>query len=247
MPDTQKLSKVEAIKEGSRYLRGTIVADMANESTPFPEADYQVLKFHGTYQQYDRDTATERKQRGLQKEYQCMVRVKIPGGRLTADQYLAMDALAGRYANGSLRITTRQGFQLYGVIKADLKATIADINATLLTTLGACGDVVRNLTTNPAPIRDAVHTRLEEDARMLARELAPRTRAYHEIWIDGECNRDRGVIQGFNVPQRVLITDNAAPGERHTIALLAANGPLAAPGGTVFCRYANLACEWTGA
>lgn len=186
MPDTQKLSKVEAIKEGSRYLRGTIVADMANESTPFPEADYQVLKFHGTYQQYDRDTATERKQRGLQKEYQCMVRVKIPGGRLTADQYLAMDALAGRYANGSLRITTRQGFQLYGVIKADLKATIADINATLLTTLGACGDVVRNLTTNPAPIRDAVHTRLEEDARMLARELAPRTRAYHEIWIDGE-------------------------------------------------------------
>ncbi|MFQ5938634.1 MAG: hypothetical protein ACE5KL_00995 [Alphaproteobacteria bacterium] len=124
MPDTQKLSKVEAIKEGSRYLRGTIdvvrppprllgmdaegntiVEDLASVSTPFSEADYQVLKFHGTYQQYDRDTATERKQRGLEKEYQCMVRVKIPGGRLTADQYLVVDALADRYANSSLRIT----------------------------------------------------------------------------------------------------------------------------------------------
>ena len=121
-----------------------------------------------------------------QKEFQFMIRLKIPAGRLTADQYLAIDELAGRYANGSLRITTRQDFQLHGVIKKNLKATIAEINATLLTTLGACGDVVRNITTSPAPIRDAVHQQLERDAKLLTEKLLPRTHAYHEIWLDGE-------------------------------------------------------------
>ncbi|MCH7932109.1 MAG: NADPH-dependent assimilatory sulfite reductase hemoprotein subunit [Proteobacteria bacterium] len=181
-----KLSKVEHFKQESRYLRGTIAEELTSDTSQFSEANSQLLKFHGTYEQYDRDTATARKQKGLEKEYQCMVRIKIPGGRLTADQYLAIDELAGRYANGSLRITTRQGFQLYAVIKKNLKATIAEINATLLTTLGACGDVVRNITTSPAPIRDAVHQQLERDAKLLTDKLLPRTHAYHEIWLDGE-------------------------------------------------------------
>jgi len=114
-----------------------------------------------------------------------MVRARIPGGRLTADQYLALDAIADSYANGSLRITTREGIQFHGVVKAGLKSAIGEINGALLTTLAACGDVVRNVTTVPAPIRDAVHRRLEADARGLSTYLLPRTGAYHEIWVDG--------------------------------------------------------------
>ncbi len=114
-----------------------------------------------------------------------MVRVRIPGGRLTADQYLALDALADRHANGTLRITTREGIQFHGVVKAGLKSAIAEINGAMLTTLAACGDVVRNVTTVPAPIRDPVHDRLEADARRLSTHLLPRTRGYHEIWVEG--------------------------------------------------------------
>ncbi len=186
MGDLPKLSKVEAIKRASRHLRGSLAEELAGDSTRVSEEDAQLLKHHGSYQQYDRDTATARKQKGLEKEYQFMVRLKIPAGRLTAEQYLALDDLADRYANGTLRITTRQDIQFHGVLKSDLKKTIAEVNAAAITTLGACGDVVRNITMTPAPIRDAVHARLEEDALLLTRELLPRTRAYAEIWLDGE-------------------------------------------------------------
>jgi sulfite reductase (ferredoxin) len=181
-----KPSKVEHVKRASSHLRGTIRQELDRPSTHFSEEDYQLLKFHGTYQQHDRDTATRRKQHGLEKEHQFMVRVRIPAGRLAAAQYLDLDDLAGKYANGTLRITTRQGIQLHGVLKGNLERTIAEINATLLTTLGACGDVVRNLMAPPAPILDGVHQRLAADARMLSQRLLPRTRAYHEIWLDGE-------------------------------------------------------------
>ncbi|MFO1060577.1 MAG: NADPH-dependent assimilatory sulfite reductase hemoprotein subunit [Dongiaceae bacterium] len=185
-PKARKLSEVEHVKQESRLLRGTIAEALAEHRPQFGGADAQLLKVHGTYQQYDRDSATERKQSGLGREHQFMVRAKIPGGRLTAAQYLALDDLADRHANGTLRITTRQGIQLHGVVKGELKATIAAINHALLTTLAACGDVVRNVMSSPAPIRDAVHARLEADARMLSERLAPRSNAYHEIWLDGE-------------------------------------------------------------
>jgi sulfite reductase (ferredoxin) len=180
------LPKAEAIKQQSRQLRGNLARDLTDIANPFDKAGYSLLKFHGVYQGYDRDSATERKQRGHSKHWQFMVRVRIPGGRLTATQYLAMDELADRYANGSLRVTTRQSIQFHGVIKPGLKATIAAIDAALLTTLAACGDVVRTVTTAPAPIRDIVHKRLEDDARRLSTHLLPRTGAYHEIWVDGE-------------------------------------------------------------
>jgi sulfite reductase (ferredoxin) len=179
------LSTAEAVKQQSRQLRGHIARDLSDTSTPFDKEGYSVLKFHGVYQGYDRDSATERKQRGDDKLWQFMVRVRIPGGRLTADQYLALDTLAGRYADGSLRITTRQSVQFHGVGKAGLKSAIGEINAALLTTLAACGDVVRTVTTSPAPIRDPVHDRLETETRRLSSHLLPRTRAYHEIWVDG--------------------------------------------------------------
>src|SRR6266700_4156478 len=180
------ISKAEAIKQQSRQLRGNIARDLVDTAAPFDKMGYSLLKFHGIYQGYDRDSATERKQRGDDKIWQLMVRVRIPGGRLTADQYLALDALADSHANGSLRITTRQSIQFHGVVKSGLKAAIAEINGSLLTTLAACGDVVRTVTTVPAPLRDLVHTRLENDARSLSTHLLPKTGAYHEIWVDGE-------------------------------------------------------------
>jgi sulfite reductase (ferredoxin) len=180
------ISKAEAVKRQSRQLRGTLARDLADTKTPFDNAGYSLLKFHGTYQGYDRDTATERKQQGLDKLWQFMARVRIPGGRLTAGQYLALDALADRHADGTLRVTTRQSIQFHGIVKSGLKATIAGINHALLTTLAACGDVVRTVTTLPAPLADPVHRRLDADARLLSTHLLPITGAYHEIWLDGE-------------------------------------------------------------
>src|SRR5947209_7116646 len=185
MAQVDTLSKPEAIKQQSRQLRGNLARDLADTATPFDKTGYSLLKFHGIYQGYDRDSATERKQRGDDKVWQFMVRVRIPGGRLTADQYLALDALADRYADGSLRVTTRQSIQFHGVVKAGLKLAIGEINTALLTTLAACGDVVRTVTTTPAPIRDPVHDRLEAETRRLSSHLLPRTRGYHEIWVDG--------------------------------------------------------------
>jgi sulfite reductase (ferredoxin) len=185
MSTIEHLSKPEAVKQQSRQLRGHIARDLADTTVPFDKEGYSLLKFHGVYQGYDRDSATELKQRGDSKHWQFMVRVRIPGGRLKADQYLALDVLADRHANGTLRITTRQSIQFHGVVKAGLRAAIAEVNAALLTTLAACGDVVRTVTTVPAPICDPVHRRLEADARGLSTHLLPRTRAYHEIWVEG--------------------------------------------------------------
>src|SRR5437764_8254644 len=186
MAPIDTVSKAEAVKQQSRQLRGNLARDLADTANPLDNAGYSLLKFHGIYQGYDRDSATELKQRGDSKHWQFMVRVRIPGGRLTAAQYLALDDLAGRHANGSLRVTTRQSIQFHGVVKPGLKAAIAEIDRALLTTLAACGDVVRTVTTVPAPIQDTVHRRLEDDARRLSTHLLPKTGAYHEIWVDGE-------------------------------------------------------------
>ena len=172
------------MKAGRHRLRGAIAQDLAAGGTQVSEDSYNLLKFHGTYEQYDRDTATDLKQHGQEKDYSFMVRVRMPAGRLTADQYLALDALADRYGNATLRVTTRQAIQFHGIVKGDLKAAIAGINETLLTTQAACGDVVRNVTTSPAPIRDVVHARLESDARALSSALLPASRAYHQIFLD---------------------------------------------------------------
>ena len=186
MPDgiVEKRSGVERLKEASDYLRGDLAAELAAGGTQVSDDAYNLLKFHGSYEQFDRDTATARKQRGDEKEYSFMLRVRMPGGILTAGQYLALDDLADTYGNGTLRITTRQGIQFHGIIKSELKPTIAAINQTLLTTQAACGDVVRNVTTSPAPVRDAVHARLEADARTLSTALLPASRAYHQIFLD---------------------------------------------------------------
>jgi sulfite reductase (ferredoxin) len=179
-------SAVEAIKEQSRALRGTISEELGQDTDRFVEQDKQLLKFHGTYQQEDRDARKARRADGLGKHFMFMVRCKIPGGRVRAEQYLALDELAERYANGTLRFTSRQGIQFHGVLKRDLKATIAGINECLLTTLGACGDVERNVMCCPAPVADGVRAELQATAAKLAAHLAPRSGAYHEIWLNGK-------------------------------------------------------------
>jgi sulfite reductase (ferredoxin) len=179
-------SKSERIKNESANLRGQIETELQQETSRFSEDQVQLLKFHGTYQQENRDQRQTRKAAGEEKAYQFMVRSRIPGGVLTADQYLAEDELAGRYANGTLRITTRQGFQLHGILKGDLRATIHEINEALLSTLAACGDVNRNVMACSAPLASRVHARVHEIAHNIAMHLAPRSKAYHEIWIDGE-------------------------------------------------------------
>ncbi|MEO3470416.1 NADPH-dependent assimilatory sulfite reductase hemoprotein subunit [Roseomonas sp. CAU 1739] len=183
-----KPSGAEVIKAGSQALRGSIAEEIvaAEARGGLSEGAYTLLKFHGTYEQFDRDSATERKQRGEDKDWSFMVRVRAPAGRLTATQWLALDSLADTHADGTLRLTTRQGVQFHGIIRQALKPSIAAIHDALLTTLAACGDVVRNVITTAAPRGDAIHARLEAEAFRLSSELLPRTRAHHEIFLDEE-------------------------------------------------------------
>ena len=155
---------VEEIKAESRSLRGTIQESLGAESSHFSEDEYQLLKFHGTYQQDDRDQRAARKAQNQDKAWSFMVRSKLPGGDLSAVQYLEHDRIAGELGNGSLRITSRQGFQTHGVLKGDLKECIHRINESGVTTWGACGDVVRNTIAPAAPIDDPAH----RDAQRLA-------------------------------------------------------------------------------
>ncbi|MCK5711974.1 MAG: sulfite reductase, partial [Hyphomicrobiaceae bacterium] len=141
-----KRSRNEFIKENSRYLRGTIAEGLADVATgSISEDDSQLTKFHGTYLQDDRDLRPERAKKKLEKAFSFMIRVRVPAGVVTPKQWLALDAIAGTYANGTLRLTTRQAFQFHGVIKSNMKRTMQAINASLLDTLAACGDVNRNV------------------------------------------------------------------------------------------------------
>ena len=160
--------------------------ELSYNTDKFSAAAMSLLKFHGTYQQDDRDA---RKQRvpGVGKRHIFMVRLKIPGGRLTAGQMLGTLALCDRFADGTLRVTTRQGLQLHGVAKGNLWQTIHELSQSMLTTLGACGDVVRNVMCCPAPQRnDRVRSQMQSAASDLAKHFAPRTSAHYEIWVDGE-------------------------------------------------------------
>jgi sulfite reductase (ferredoxin) len=174
-------NSVERVKEQSRHLRGTVLEELALETPSFSKETVQILKFHGIYQQTDR----EARKAGV-TDYSSMVRVGIPGGALTAGQYLVMDRLADEVGDGGLRITTRQDIQYHRARKADLRRLISTLNRNLLSTLAACGDVVRNVTCCPAPHSDPVRSELQRRALSLSRRLKPKTRAYYEIWMDGE-------------------------------------------------------------
>lgn len=187
MSEENKLSANEGIKADSNYLRGTIPEGLADESTgAMPEGDQQLLKFHGTYQQDDRDLRSERRKLKLEKAYSFMVRIRVPGGVATPEQWLQVDTLANQYANGTIKLTTRQAFQFHGVIKKRLKSTIKEINQVAMDTIAACGDVNRNVMCNPNPYLSDVHAEVLEIAKKISTHLTPQTRAYHEIWLDEE-------------------------------------------------------------
>jgi sulfite reductase (ferredoxin) len=181
-----KPSKVETIKIASEYLKTFVADEIPNDATHISEDAATVLKFHGSYQQDNRDERTKRSRAGQEKAYGFMVRIRMVGGAMTADQFLACSTLAREVGNGTLRITTRQEFQLHGVLKRDLAQTIGTINRILMSTLAACGDVERNVLCCPAPITDQIHADMTDDALGWASHCAPRASSYWDIWLDGE-------------------------------------------------------------
>ncbi len=182
-----KPSKVEAVKIASEYLRGMLLEEFRDQTTThIPEESANVLKFHGSYQQDDRDLRLQLKREGKEKAHQFMIRTRVPGGRITAAQYLAEDELSRTLGNGTLRITTRQEFQLHGVLKQDVPAVLRKINEALLSTLAACGDVERNVLACPAPSKDAAHEELHADCLAFTSHIAPRSTSYYDLWLDGE-------------------------------------------------------------
>ncbi len=189
----KKPSAVEGFKAESNYLRGPIPEELVDSNDFFGKSSIQLLKHHGTYQQDDRDD--RKKKEG--KAYSFMVRTAIPGGKLTSEQLLAELDLCDELGNTTLRITARQGLQLYGIIKSSLRPTIARINEIQLTTLAACGDVVRNVMCSPCPYKgDPVYDQLQALTDQLALHLRPRTRAYHELWLTDQETGEKHLAGG---------------------------------------------------
>ncbi len=182
-----KPSANEGIKERSDFLRGTIADGLAQPVTgAIAEDDTQLTKFHGIYQQDDRDLRPERAKKKMERAYMFMARLRVPGGVMSTEQYLAMERIALERGNGTLRLTTRQTIQFHGVIKSNLKPAIQAINDAMLDTFAACGDVNRNVIATANPAQSAIHAQAASLGRRISEHLLPHSRAYHEIWLDGE-------------------------------------------------------------
>lgn len=184
---SEKLDEMEHIKNRSNYLRGTIKEGLSDEITgAIAEDDTKLLKFHGSYMQDDRDIRDERRKQKLEPAYSFMIRVRVPGGTATADQWLAMDDISTEYANDTIKLTTRQAFQFHGILKRNLKSSMQSIHHAVMDSLAACGDVNRNVMCNPNPYQSGVHKEVDKLATDISDHLSPQTGAYHEIWLDDE-------------------------------------------------------------
>ncbi|TWM26221.1 Sulfite reductase [NADPH] hemoprotein beta-component [Bacillus paralicheniformis] len=180
-------SDVERIKKESNYLRGTLKESMLEPlSAGISDDDNRLMKHHGSYLQDDRDLRNERQKQKLEPAYQFMLRVRMPGGVATPEQWLVMDELARKYGNGTLKLTTRETFQMHGILKWNMKKTIQSIHSAMLDTIAACGDVNRNVMCVSNPYQSEIHREVYEWSKKLSDDLLPRTRAYHEIWLDEE-------------------------------------------------------------
>ena len=187
MNQEKPLSPIEKIKTSSVGLRGTLNESLLDEHTgAIREQDEALIKFHGMYQQDDRDRRAERASKKLDRLYSFMLRLRIPGGLMTATQWEAAHHIAGRYSTGVIKITTRQTIQLHGILKGTIKPTIKDFNAVALDSIAACGDVNRNVLCSPHPKQSAIHDEIFEYADILSTLFLPKTRAYYEIWLDEE-------------------------------------------------------------
>ncbi len=194
----QPLSKAENLKAESRQLRGTIGEELLNESDEFSGDAAQMLKFHGTYQQDDRDQRNRKDESGkrLGKVFSCMIRTGPPGGKLTAEQFLVQMDLGDRLGQGSIRLTTRQAIQLHAIPKRSLRETIHEINKAGMTSLSACGDVNRNVMCNPAPYRNnPVQDQMQQTATAISAHLKPRTTAYYELWVTDEFGEKQNLTE----------------------------------------------------
>lgn len=185
--DPQKHTAVEGIKVNSNYLRGTLQQSLQSDITgAIADDDQMIIKFHGSYQQDDRDLRAERRKQKLEPLYSFMIRARLPGGIASAEQYKVLAKVAQDYGHSSLRLTTRQTYQWHGVFKRDLKKTIAGINKALVDSIAACGDVNRNVMANPLFEQSQLHTEVYEWSKKISEYLLPNTKAYHEIWLDGD-------------------------------------------------------------
>lgn len=197
MADEIKLSPVETIKSESRLLRGTILEDLRNDSDEFEKSNTQLLKFHGTYQQDDRDSRNQKDGEGKGgKQFSMMTRTRIPGGRLTAEQFLAHLDICDTLGNATLKCTTRQALQLHGILKSDLRETIKRICDVQLSTLAACGDVNRNVMCCPAPLAGPVYAELHRLTDALKEHLAPKTKAFYELWLRDDESGEETLVAG---------------------------------------------------
>ncbi|CAE7224414.1 unnamed protein product [Rhizoctonia solani] len=208
----------ENIKIASNYLRGTIAEGLRDTSTgALAPSDGQLTKFHGIYEQDDRDIRDERKADGLEPAYSFMIRVRMPGGVCTPQQWLAMSQIADEHGNGTFKLTTRQTFQFHGVIKRHLKPSIQAINRALLDTIAACGDVNRNVLCSSLPTMSHLHAQVYQFSKNLSESLLPRTTAYHEIWLDkklvaGEAVKDFEPLYGkYYLPRKFKIAVAVPP------------------------------------
>lgn len=185
--DPNKHTPVETIKANSDYLRGTLQQSLQTDVTgAVADDDQMIIKFHGSYQQDDRDLRAERRKQKLEPLYSFMIRARLPGGIASAEQYKVLANIAQDYGHSSLRLTTRQTFQWHGIFKRNLKKTIVGINKALVDSIAACGDVNRNVMANPLYERSKVHREVYEWSKKISEHLLPNTHAYHEIWLDGE-------------------------------------------------------------
>ncbi|WP_019529003.1 assimilatory sulfite reductase (NADPH) hemoprotein subunit [Dasania marina] len=186
-PNYIPVTDIEKGKAASKGLRSTLNESVADQlSGAVADSDIHTLKHHGTYQQFDRENQHERKKQFLEPEYSFMIRARIPGGVCSPKQWLALDEMCQEYANSSIRITTRQTFQLHGVIKSDLKPTFQAMNKVLMDSICGCGDVNRNVMCNPNPVDSHAHEEVFGWAKKLSEHLLPETRAYYDLWLDGE-------------------------------------------------------------
>ena len=177
----------ERIKEESDFLRGNI-SDLLHDGsiTHFPSEEEFLLKFHGITQQDNRDERLIRKKNGQERNWLFMLRLRLPGGRMTPSQWLAAETLSDQFGNGTLKLTTRQAIQIHGVVKQDLKQTMKDIHHAAITTIAASGDATRNVMVSLHPEDSGIHETVFNQARELSRKLEPQTHAYHEIWLDAK-------------------------------------------------------------
>ena len=236
MSDEKKLAANEGIKTRSNFLRGTIAEGLGDLSTGGLCADdQQLIKFHGSYQQDDRDIRAARRKHKLEKAYSFMIRIRVPAGVSTAQQWLEMDRMCEQFGNGDFKLTTRQAYQLHGIIKTNLKRTIKEINDTAMDTIAACGDVNRNVMCNVNPEKSELHADVLKVSEDLSAHLTPATGAYHEIWLDGEkVESSEGVeepIYGKTyLPRKFKITVAVPPSNdvdifAHDLSFIAISGP----------------------